>query len=686
VAPTRLTSASSITNATTFTTSPITPGADTLVVAFIASVGSGFNATAPSPVVTGNGLVWEQVDTAVMGNNNSHRLTVFAARGGAASSGPVTLTFTATQDLCAWSIFQYDAVPGAVLATITQHTPSTVQSVATLSLSPSPAISQYEVAVGGVLVEAPNQSSRVVAPGAGCTQIDNQAATQQFPPSVTLHTEDRADQGAISWTWNGNANAAAIVLAVKVSTAPPPPPPPLDPVEALVRKFEPILFFGKGERSFPSDAKRFVENCALWQATPPLDDKKSWGTSPRVEKGQLAAAAGEPGTSLATESTAPGIDPAELFLEFGGWLDKSGTPQPDITATSTHPYANRGAIRDAYANDPMLNDSQFWYHAEFFDTERLLHLAEQVQAPDLHKTATANLKNPALLCYYLFFPEHERSVSGAGNIEAAEAGSHAGQWACIALLLERDTNADPYDEPSFVGFTGSPTVPPTAMAVDEEFRTAMKLAKWRPAGAQPLPQVTEHHPHFFVSLRSHSLYLDDADHQVAPFPSGKEPSDNGRADTPFATPGQDEDLAMIIVKLSNPVGWIALGIEALFGEDDYLWAEFGTVFPAEVVPPDASATTGGTTVHPVGVTEQNTWPNPQTWRSARNVTIGARHYDFLVDRATQPWWPSDDGRQGFRGRWGQRVETDPFTRRAGVRFPEFWRMFLLAWEDGQPWP
>jgi hypothetical protein len=28
------------------------------------------------------------------------------------------------------------------------------------------------------------------------------------------------------------------------------------------------------------------------------------------------------------------------------------------------------------------------------------------------------------------------------------------------------------------------------------------------------------------------------------------------------------------------------------------------------------------------------------------------------------------------GRWGPRVEVDPNKRRAGMRFPEFWRMYF----------
>jgi hypothetical protein len=56
--------------------------------------------------------------------------------------------------------------------------------------------------------------------------------------------------------------------------------------------------------------------------------------------------------------------------------------------------------------------------------------------------------------------------------------------------------------------------------------------------------------------------------------------------------------------------------------------------------------------------------------------------DMIVDRSRQVWWPSDDGTAGYRGRWGQRVAADPLPHRAGVKFPEFWKMFLIALEQG----
>ncbi len=60
-----------------------------------------------------------------------------------------------------------------------------------------------------------------------------------------------------------------------------------------------------------------------------------------------------------------------------------------------------------------------------------------------------------------------------------------------------------------------------------------------------------------------------------------------------------------------------------------------------------------------------------------------RRYDFVVGRGTQPWWTGDFNQGGYLGRWGPRVETDPFGRRAGMRVPAFWRLFFLAFANGK---
>jgi hypothetical protein len=664
VAPNKLTASADIADRVAYTTTSITPGADRLVVAFVVNV-AAFLQAAPIPLLSGNGMDWSVVESVATGDR---RLTCFVGRGAAPSAGPVTITCgNIGQTLCAWSIFEYEAAPGTATSVIVAHRTDGPRTASTLSVPQNPPLGPNEVAVGSLMLDA----TQPVAAGPGCTQIDIQSPTQQFAPSVTLHTEDRTTPGDIGWTWPNNANAAAIVLAVKLPT--PVGPQPVDPFESLIRRFEPILHFDAAEASYPSDAKRYLENCALWKTAKPYD-RTTWSTL--VPAGQLSGAPNEPGRFIGDPANSVDTQVEERFLELGGWRDRSGVPQQGVGAGKwPNAYANREEIRSRYANDPELRDSRFWYHAELFDTTRLRNLAETVHQPNLYQVTTHDLNNPALLCYYLFFPEHEQAVVGA-SFTAKEVGGYAGQWACIALLLDRQAGQDEYT-PKYIGFTGSPTTPPTPAASDSEQRVTMKVAQWTPA----LPVKTQGHPHLYVSRGTHSIYLDNAAHPTDPFPTAP-PVDEGTSDGQFTEVLDNPDPLIFLVKaFGGPVGWIAAAVEAL-SRDVNLGIETGLSGTPDKVPYDA-VTAGGITVHPAGIAPPNDWTRPQEWRSAQGQVINARQYDFIVDRSAQPWWPSDNGRSGFRGRWGQRVEGDRLPRRAGMRFPEFWRLFLLAIEDGR---
>lgn len=109
--------------------------------------------------------------------------------------------------------------------------------------------------------------------------------------------------------------------------------------------------------------------------------------------------------------------------------------------------------------------------------------------------------------------------------------------------------------------------------------------------------------------------------------------------------------------------------------------------PGDPPDPDQAPPTAageGRTVKPANLPASYEWTDVQDWRSQEGLVSNGRTYGFLVDRATQVWWPSDDLQDGFRGRWGgQRVIDDPVPRRCGSKFPpEYWKMFLTAVADG----
>ena len=85
---------------------------------------------------------------------------------------------------------------------------------------------------------------------------------------------------------------------------------------------------------------------------------------------------------------------------------------------------------------------------------------------------------------------------------------------------------------------------------------------------------------------------------------------------------------------------------------------------------------------PAGLVVPDAGTDVVDWRSVPELIDNGRRYSCIVDRKSQPWWPSADTKSGFNGRWGQHVAVDKLSRRAGPRFPNYARMFLLAFADG----
>ena len=95
-------------------------------------------------------------------------------------------------------------------------------------------------------------------------------------------------------------------------------------------------------------------------------------------------------------------------------------------------------------------------------------------------------------------------------------------------------------------------------------------------------------------------------------------------------------------------------------------------------PDETPAAGDGKTVGPAGLTVPDVGSDVQDWNSQQGLVLNGRKYDFRVDRANQVWWSSDDGEKGFRGRRGQHVTSDFLPRRAGPKFPDYVRMFLMG--------
>jgi hypothetical protein len=462
---------------------------------------------------------------------------------------------------------------------------------------------------------------------------------------------------------------------------------------ALIRQYEPALYFSGApgapgsERFFPSDAKK------------PFATRADWGT-PVAFANQLAAIEGEAPIYIGqfNEQATPQFPFLETIAGQEHFLDVSGWTPDDTHVDLNH-------LASLYATNDSLKGSQFWYHAEFFDTARLrLLFTDLVRSGamdfgSLFSSTQGNppvLSNPALICYYLFYPAHEESLSGCeyapGQIvdTARDFASFAGEWSCIALLLDRPNAASPY-VPKWAGLTNR-NVGKTSVK-GEEVRSTMRLLPW---GAMDLYQVT--HPRFFVGRGSHGLYLPD---EMPPPLSFADPSAAfcggatslttgpvGAPSPPFYGIAVGFLMAKVIAGAAAGTGLFG-AIGGLVGAAaGLIWGVAEIADPPRldgVDPPETPAlqstvdTTGsdGIVIYPKGLPPVGVGSgNGREWQSDDNVPVGNRKYFFTVDRATQVLWGTDPEGRGYTGRWGAHVAQDPQTRRSGMVFPRFWQLFF----------
>ncbi|MFI9203202.1 hypothetical protein [Streptomyces sp. NPDC053048] len=703
-----LTSNSNNTPSTTYTTASFVPTQGRLVLAFVMSGGpaGGYVPPATPTAADTSGLTWNPIGSGRSGGGSRVQLTGFRAMSSSAV-GPRTLTFTfpTHQGFCAWSVFEYDGVDtsgtngsGAVAGPSSHSYPTgtTVDSGRTPT---------DRITVGAIALD---EAVTSIATGTGADQIHKESSTGFASGKGLLQTQERPASASQSlrWTWSPPANAATLILELRAATAGPP-----DSDRELLRQFEPILFMYPQESFFPSDAKRYIEHCALWKARAPFDVKDAWGEagsfprSPMIPRDKISASPGEPGTPLDSPDNLVDTAAEERFLELGGWKDKLEAAQQGVTSTSVHPYADRGQIFARYNSVTELKDSQNWYHGEVFDAVRLRTLLQTVPEKDILLPILSGMKNPKLVCYYLFYPAHEQTSRLTGtpcdNVEEREVGACGGAWACIALMLEREDDNASY-APSYIGFTGERIIPAIDSTVrrphafDDAERISLTVERWQPAGVSPvLPEVVSNHPRIHVARGSHSMSMTPGVQLGLPYQDGIEPQVCGKYDTASLIPPNPEkptfleDLAVVIAKMAaggllHPIGAVVgffAGVAERFEGGLTLVGEHDRA----IDDPEYPAAGSGRTIKPADVNLPEFGNDVKDWTSREFDDAQGRHYDFVVDRSKQKWWPGDPGTppSGFHGRWGPRVENDPLGRRAGMRFPDFWKMFFLAIADGK---
>ena len=267
----------------------------------------------------------------------------------------------------------------------------------------------------------------------------------------------------------------------------------------------------------------------------------------------------------------------------------------------------------------------------------------------------------------------------------------------MAILLERRNENEKY-RPKWIGHSGRRNVG-TLQGLDFDLRIGMTTQRWKDQTEprqDPLPRTVGEHPKLYVARGTHSLYLDPGTHIINPYPPGEAPQWCGQFDTPGALENYRQSQppkksataawAKILggLLLGGVPGALAGGVwTALEGLP--LREPFGLNAVGQHEPsgkqPDLAPGPGdfGIVLHPQDITlTEPAGANFVKWKSDANLVIGTRKYTSIVNRATQIWWPSDDGKSGYRGRWGPLVTNDLLGRRAGMWFPEFWKMFFVA--------
>ena len=136
--------------------------------------------------------------------------------------------------------------------------------------------------------------------------------------------------------------------------------------------------------------------------------------------------------------------------------------------------------------------------------------------------------NSALLCYYLFFPGSDGGLEGCDGAIAKLFDNFAGQWTCVAVLLEGKTppgvgQRTAY-EPKWLGMTSrAPDMVTTPRTEAKHF--GMVARNWslvpnikRDRGAG---QAQGEHPLIFVARQTHGFYLSPGPQPTQP-PAGND--------------------------------------------------------------------------------------------------------------------------------------------------------------------
>ena len=207
-----LSTAGSTTPGTVFVTASVDPQDNALVLVGVASKDSS-GADPPAPTLAGNGLTYVQVATIVydgVGGVRS-RLTLFRALGASPSAGAVTITFSASQIECSWSIVHAAKVDTSG----SNGSGAIVQSATGSDLDDATVLA----AMAGFAADE-NRAFVVAAHNGALTMVEKSTWTQlgirtSATSIISAHRYDVKDQDASVSTPGSSGAAGAIAVEIK---------------------------------------------------------------------------------------------------------------------------------------------------------------------------------------------------------------------------------------------------------------------------------------------------------------------------------------------------------------------------------------------------------------------------------------------------------------------------------------
>lgn len=212
---TALDSGTSATDATSYATASISPGANSLILLVQYGYMTGISNV---PTVSGNSLTWVNVISSTGGATS---FNVFRAMGASPSAGAATIDFAGqTQKGCGWSVIQFDNIDtsgtngsGAIVQSSKTYTPDPFHATS-IALTLSAFGSSNNIAYGAVY----HNAAEATTPGSGFTEVHD-VNLSDGADAFGLETEYKSNSTAVGASWASDVFAELFGIEIKCATS-----------------------------------------------------------------------------------------------------------------------------------------------------------------------------------------------------------------------------------------------------------------------------------------------------------------------------------------------------------------------------------------------------------------------------------------------------------------------------------